>query len=503
MRSLLKTTDRRRLELIELLVEENGWMTTTKLAEQLNSSVRNLKEDISFFKKTIPNMGIETGHMGVRIMMDQSTGIQEFYRIILKNNLIFQLLEEIFFNESYTIEGLAETLHTSTSTVYRVIDTINDYFLPFHCRVETNPCRFIGDEKFIRNFYRTYFKESSTILEWPFRSYDEKTINATFNRVLSVLSKGADVEDNFLDFAFYESIKLMVIVSVIRYQQGHLVETSQEETTLFKVLFNTLKLFVIPKDMKAIRGTPLTTEYIYQVFYPYFKKNAAFGVKAMEKLRKKNKTVDAAVTYLDDALNDFATTIDIEIESTDLMVALYGTVYLEEHDPNGMYILYNRNKMFAQMIHHQFPYVYHALYQFIVRFRQLLHREHDEDKVNYLIYTLFTSWENLLADLYTKYQRVSILVLSDGHYTHATTIKNLLTFELSNNVDIHIFKNRIISPDIIRETDHDLIVSTFKLPSLDNKGMVIIDHYLTDQDISRIEAMLTNIIQTKQLKLQT
>ena len=113
MRSLLTTSDRRRLELIELLLEANDWMTIEQVAVQLASSVRNIKEDITYFRKHFPEIGIETGQYMMRIMMDHSIGIQEAYRLILKETLIFQLLEEIFFIETYSIDDLAGILHTS------------------------------------------------------------------------------------------------------------------------------------------------------------------------------------------------------------------------------------------------------------------------------------------------------------------------------------------------------------------------------------------------------
>lgn len=500
MRKLLKSSDRRRLELIELLLEKDNWITISEVATQVNSSTRNLKEDISFLRSNYPDIGLETSQAGIRIMMDQSIGIQEFYRYILKDTLVFQVLEEIFFDETYTVTELAALLHTSNSTLYRAIDSLNVYFSPFGCQVETNPCRIIGDERFIRNYYRTYFKESTTVLEWPFRNYDEQRINANFNRILSLLTRDSHVEDGFLDFAFYESVKLMVMVSVHRYHLGHLVDTSKEESIIFYAIFKLLTTFVIPKDMKITLNQPMTSEYVYQVFYPYLKKDGAFGVKSLNKLRRKNEQVDHAITFLENDLAALSEKIDIEIDTTDLMVALYGTVYLEEDDPNGMYILYNRNKMFNKMMESHFPFVYKSLHKAVVQFRTLLKREDDEDKVNYLVYTLFTSWENLLLDLYRKYHDISVLILSDDHYSHAEMMKNLLRFELTQDIKVDTYNGRDLSLDKIKHSDFDLILTTFKLPPLPDKVCLVVDPYLTYYDINRIEIVIKDILETKRLE---
>lgn len=497
MRDLLKTSDLRRLELIELLLEMDEWATIPTLAEHLDSSTRNIKEDIAFLRRTEPELGIESSHLGFRIMMDQTTGIQEYYRKILKETLIFQVLEEIFFDETLSIDELARVLPVSSSTIYRTVKTLNAYFSEFDCRIETNPCRVVGDEEHIRRYYRTYFKESYTLLEWPFRNLKEATVNAKFNRVLAALSRDENVDDDVIDFAFYESIKLMTVVNSTRYGNGHKVDTSDNESFLFKVIFNVVKLYAKSRYSSKLNLNELTPEYIYQVYYPYFEKNAAFGIKPLNRLRKKNATVNEAVTYLEESLQSLANSLAIEINSEELLVALYGTVYIEEHDANGMHILYDRNKLFNQRIQWQFPKTYQALYDMCSEFRRLLGRSADEDKLNYLVYTLFTYWEQLLTDLYGKYQKPRVLVLSGSHFTHANTIKQFLAFELNNNITIDVYQNHILSFEILKELDYDLIVSTFQLPQFGDKQTLLVEHYLTQYDIRRIEAILRDIIQAK------
>lgn len=497
MRNLLKASDLRRLELIELLLEKDSWVSISTLAEHLNCTTRNIKEDIAFLRRTKPELGIESSQQGFRIMMDQTTGIQKYYREILKETLIFQILEEIFFDETLSVDDLVRVLHVSTSTIYRTIDILNEYFSEFNCQIETNPCRFVGDEEHIRRYYRTYFKECYTLFEWPFRDLDEGLVNARFDRVLASVSRSEDVDDDVIDFAFYEAIKLMTAVNSIRYNHGHKVDTSDNETFLFKMIFNVVKLYAMSKNSSKINLNDLTTEYIYQVFYPYLEKDAAFGIKSLKRLRKKNASVNEAVTYLEGALESFADLLSFEIDTRELMVALYGTVYIEEYDANGMHILYDRNKMFNQMVQLQFPKTYQAFYEMCGEFRRLLGRPEDENNLNYLVYTLFTNWEDLLTNLYSKYQRPRVLVLSDGHFTHANTMKQFLDFELNKKITIDVYRNHILSIEILKNLDYDLIISTFQLPEFENKRTILVEHYLTQYDIRRIESILKDIIQAK------
>lgn len=492
MKSLLKANDQRRLNMIELLIEVDGWITISNLAKELNSSTRVLKEDMTYLRKTYNAFLIETSHLGVRITIDQSSGLRDFYRQILETSLPFQVLRLIFFDESLTLSQVATKLHLSTSTMYRTIEQLNNYFSEKGCVVETSPCRLVGDEFYIRNFYRTYFKEVSTPIEWPFDGYDEESVNDSFDKILSFLSKETDVEAKNVDFAFYESIKLSVMVNLIRYENGNLVDTSDIENTLYTLLFHVVKLFANP-----LKGQKLTTEYIYQVFYTYLRKDAAFGKAPLVKLRKKNKTVDEALSFLEDSLQELADFIQVDFDVPDLSVAVHGTTFVERDDPNSQYILFNQHKIFAQSFQHGFPYIYESIFKAVVGYRSRLGLDMDEDKINYLIYIILTNWDNMLADLYRKYQRVNILVLSDGHYSHAKTIQKLLSFELRNNLEIGVYRHSKISEELLRDYDCDLIISTFNIPDLDNKETIVINYFPTAQDIVRIETLLSQIIHHK------
>lgn len=494
MREFIKSTDRRRLQLIELLFEVDHWITTSELADKLNTSPRNLKDDLAFIRDKDSSIQLESSPQGIRSQLNPSNSIQEYYQSVLKSTLAFQILEEIFFNDKLTVYDLAFALHTSPSTVYRTIDQLNDYFVDYDCRIESNPCQFVGNERFIRNYYRAYFKEVSTFLEWPFRNFAEQAFDNTFNSVINFLERFVDIDISFMDFATYETVKLLLTVSIIRVQQGHFVDTTDENNLFFNIFFNAMKFFVLPKELKAIGGQKLTPEYIYQLFYPYLKEDMAYGIDSLEKLCKKNPQVNKAVSFLKDDLQVFSEKIGIDINLDTVVATVYGTTYLEDDDPNTHYILYNRNKIFNQRIKHDYPFVYDALYASIIEYRKRLNRDLNPDKIHLLVYSLFTAWENLLVGLHTKYQQVSILVLSDGHYSHAKMIQNLLSFELRNNVTINTYQNREITADLLDASDCDLIISTFKLPDFANKETIIIDHYPSLHDINRIEALINKII---------
>ena len=128
MRGLLKPKERRQLEIVEFLLDTNDWVTMADLSKIFNCSIRIIKSDIGELKKQLPGVQFQSGYLGIRLSKHHSTSIQGIYSVILNDTLIFQLLEAIFFDESLSVESLAEKFFVSTSTIYRAITQINDYF---------------------------------------------------------------------------------------------------------------------------------------------------------------------------------------------------------------------------------------------------------------------------------------------------------------------------------------------------------------------------------------
>lgn len=60
--------------------------------------------------------------------MNNAISIQSVYSKILSENLFYQILEEIFFDETLNAADLADKFFVSSSTIYRSIGQINDIF---------------------------------------------------------------------------------------------------------------------------------------------------------------------------------------------------------------------------------------------------------------------------------------------------------------------------------------------------------------------------------------
>lgn len=497
MRELLRPTDQRRLALVELLLDSDDWVSVTHLSKILNSSSRMIKEDLTFIRNNTTKLQVETSTQGVRLVLDYSAGIKDYYQLILHHSLPFQILEEIFFDESLSVQDLAEKLHTSSSTIYRTINQLNDYFSDYQCTIESNPCRFIGDEHYIRNYYRAYFKESSTVLDWPFQNIDETLFDESYSNLESFFTKHSNLDLRSMDFASYKTLKLLLIVNIIRFSHGHRIDKTNDQNLFFDIFFRAVKLLILPKNFELIEGQAINSTFFNQVFYPYFKDNLVYDNHSLHTLRQNDSLIDNALRYLEDELIQISHSIGIDINLDVVIASIYRTTYIEDDDPNAHYILYNRNEIFAQRFNKEYPHIYQSFYNALFDYRRQLNLDLDPEKINHLLFTLVNTWKNLLTEIQLKFQKVSILVISDTHYSHAHMMQQLLISELPSNVNIKMYKNRYISCDRLNEYESDIIVSTFDIPSLNNKDIIMINHYPSKNDLNKIEVAINKLVEEK------
>lgn len=479
------------MEIIEFLLEAEGWTTISELATQFNCSPRIIKADIVSLRDFHPDLTFETGYFGTKILKNSTLAIQSIYSQIINDTLIFQFLEEIFFDENRSVDELAEMFYVSSSTIYRTISQINDFFKGrYNCYIEANPCRFVGNEQNIRLYYRTYFSEKNTLLEWPFRDTDEAQINQIFDKILSFVSSEMAV-----DFAYYEDIKLVVMVNRIRYKYGHLVDTSDEESDMLNLFLQIYKHSIKPFGLNP--SVLIDKESFYQIFGPYIRKDAAKNIKQLQKLKKKSDAKGKGLQYLEKELLKFSKNKNLEVDIDYVLFGLYNTAINAMDLLNSDFILFDRNKKFVANFAEYMPEFYQIFLSMIQGFCEISEIGFKENIVNYLMFTLITYWDGLISDYIQKNLNISLVILSDKHFSHSKMLRNLLELELPREVSIDIFDDKNISSTILEKIPSDIIISNFTLPVLEDKKVVVINDFPTSLDFDNIKQSIKYVRSTR------
>src|SRR5699024_7856347 len=262
MRHLLNQTENRQLLLAEILQDKGNWITLSELSKILNCSVRVLKDDLAHFKNNFTELAIETSNNGIRLNKEKNMGLKSFYQHTLHYSTAYNLLEIIIIEEYNSVVDLIERLYISSSTIYRLIDRINKDIKDKSFKIETNPCRIVGSERDIRYFFYNFFHEKYPSFEWPYPNLDENGLDLFLNFFIKFTHMDTD-------FAYYNIFKTVAAVNLIRYKQGHFVDTSNIQINFNEIIPD---LTVYQENFAYFEETnqvKVDNMLIQQIFTPY------------------------------------------------------------------------------------------------------------------------------------------------------------------------------------------------------------------------------------------
>ncbi len=443
----------RQLEFLEILYKENDWLTLKKLCVYLTCSEKTLRNDIKFINEEFYPFQIETSSKGILLVYPDNYSSDYIYTKVLSLSIEFLLLEHIFLNETYSIEGLAEELFISISTVRRTISKINKIWNRLGVKIITNPCRIVGNEAVIRNFIIHYLEEKYGVTRAPFSITQLKLLE----KILLYVTKKNNIKMNFPDLM---RIRLWTMVHITRLKNKHLlniqgefpndIDTSILQNSLFCRLF------------KSIFSLELTKDTIHQLFYTFLNNKFAITYNQLE-IMEKRKDNDAwiFVPKLKKFLGKISMEMNIPIQNEEkLIVELYNVLQFSTLAPSigTDYILNNQRRAFSNLGAREFSY-------FIKILKKKLHQldfhktfNLNSDILNSMLYALVMHWENLYYTL-SKSALIKIGLFCDSDIEHTNWIKNILNYRFEHQAEIHIINKISFKAFRVTAQNYDLIIT--------------------------------------------
>lgn len=488
LEKLLRYNERRRLHMAEILIDKDDWMSLDDLSKELNSSSRILKYDFLHFQEAFDDFTIETSHYGVRLVFRQNTGLKTLYKNVLDQSASFTLVETIFLYEGYTAYELADMFFISPSTLYRLIEHINEVAEEYGFQIKTNPCRIVGDEEKIRHYFIQYFYEKYTQLDWPYKTANDDALDNLLYFFIEFMKSPTD-------FAHYNIFKLLSVVNLVRYKNGHFVNTKKLNINFSDIIPDLNKHAESFKYFEDTLKMKVNNEFINQVFTPFVQEGYSVSYNRLMKKTKSNKEILHKVNYLSQLLDTLSKENDLPLPNKgEVIFGVQNATYFEPYDPRLGYVLYNRNQHFVEVIKKEFPTFYKQLYQEIIEYRKFVGLPINEKGINYLFYVLFTYWDKLFLELRKKFKKVKILIISNRHTSHSSMIKDFLEYEFNNHLTIDIYEDTLVTRTILEELDYDFIVANFPLPPLETKNSLCIENIPTFCDITNIQEEINDVL---------
>ena len=488
MINLLSKVDQRRLNLVGFLHNYDGFVKYSTLTESLGVSDRIIRDDLHNLKQLNHIFDIQLLPELVKLRFHKNTGYESITRYFMDNNLSFKIIEALFFHENIDIDELAEELYISTSTLYRRFQSIeNSIKKQYNILIQTNPCRFIGEEKDIRTFFFTFFTEKYGIFEWPFDSI------LSLDDAVKLVSDVLKILDLHYDYPLLRHIRYVATIGLHRYKQGRLLNFDQ--TDLKKDIVDlTLKELDIQYYNEAF-SIEVNEAFLNEMFAPFLQTNVFFNQDELYDGIESNEVGTVSYFKLLKICNKLSKKYNIPLSNRDeLITSVHSTFFLGDSEPYMHHLINNKKVRFMNRFQMDFPKFYQDLNTLMSEFLNDMGKTRDQPMLDHMMYTFIIYWENLTKLLKATDDKVSVYIISSTDEYHAKMLKDLIEFEFSNHVNITIGKNIEDIGNIFPSGLYDMVVTNFPYTKESEVPVICIDDFPSKYDMLVILKEIMNII---------
>lgn len=479
MRSLFSNSQRRQLKIIETLLNSEQLYTYTQLEALIQASLPSLKEDLNFIENIFSDqMTLHQTNSGVMAYFKNNISYEFFHQYYITHATPFQLIEQIFYRDDYSIEEAANHFSISTSTVYRLISQINKLTkAKYQITLTTKPIQFRGNELDIRYFFTEYFKQKASSLEWPFDHVSRDLITEFVRIPFSYI-------DPRQSFASFRNFLLETTVNLFRIQQGYNFELRSldpKKINACELLLSEPEFQVALQAVEAAFAIEIDAHQLYRIFINYLHEN--YALSTMDLMQTPNhhqsfQKLSKMVYRLCDEFN-----ISTE-NSRDLVISLHNLVHSENLHIGNQPLVINRNHRFNQMARFLQADFYDRVRQMLDDYLIEMELSISDNGKDFIIVCLYTQWKELYNHLKTYIQQPKLMILSDFNTGHEKLVEAFIKDHFKNNLTIVRHSKVDLSYEDIKASEADIIISNFTIQEIPGKEII---HFSALPNISTLK----------------
>ncbi|EJR28448.1 MULTISPECIES: helix-turn-helix domain-containing protein [Bacillus cereus group] len=429
---------KRRINILKILNNKEGFVSTHFLANQLGCSSRTILNDIIQLKSEIPpNWGLlAIKSKGYMLKKPASENFDSIVQVYLKDSVLYHLLLGIFNGKYFTIEKWSQLLYINKITLKNLIKKFNNFIANcgLKLRVKSQTLKLVGNEINIRYFYIAFFY---LILKYNEEIPLFSIVKEGMNKIIQYHE--VKINPNLLLSILMVSIKRNFLYKFIKEKIENTIFLDDDQINCFEEIVSLIEEYYKIKFQ-------LTEKSLIKLYFflasnnTFTQKNALFN-----EITKNNMTYNTLLDHIKEKnnlsspmVNKLTMEIGIDFYKLNIMKKLnFPIQYFEntiELVSNTYYQLYRKN--------------YACIYSWNKKYRKLTNR-FELQYVTALI-SMF---------LYTNPEKINILLLFSGTILE----ENLIFLKLKQNLKENIIIHRDFNPTI----QYDLIVTNKQVLDVD------------------------------------
>ena len=382
----------------------------------------------------------------------------------------------------------------SYPTFYRTISRINRWFNDlYNIQVSTKPLAITGNENEIRFFFGQYFAERYPSTTWPFEDIKESHVDKFVATFIKILNRP-------LDFSLYYLIKRATIINIKRHHfkwDLPLHKTNLSSRFAQALAQNADQEFV--RSLSDYVGEPLEDIVLSNLLYPFLREDFFYNFEDMLVASRLYATIHTSLIQAQQMIEDIRQHFDLKISNPEVLTILFHNASsVECYEVFAKSQIFRRRATWMSHLYDDFPDFYGYIEKAVIQYRQANKLHTNPEIIRYLIYTIFSTWSELIPQLMTCQKKIRVGIFSSINSSHSLMIRDLLTCSCSQQLEFHAPQVLYQNVHEIIRTEYDVILSNVPIPQLQSKLFININAISIEALIERLNNIGNELAQCPQ-----
>lgn len=320
MKSLLTSTEKRQLALLDFLNRSVKWWKTEELSSELQVSDNQIRKDLeklTEFSRTADHLFdiLLDPLKGVWLKTDSQTNSQLIQSKFVKQTVSYQVIDSLVQSNEISLTELLDKLYLSRSTLYRHVKRLNKELAKNQLAISLPASDIEGEESAIREFLYYFYWSVAEDGEWPFRTITSDTVylsvknNADFGNIkyskLEVIQVMFRLAINFMRHSRKKFIQSMAGVAYVDpYRKAYINSVSNLMPAIIPASYrqneeNFLRLLIVSFPFLDERHLN------YQEINRWHREKNSQAYRLMTEIRRQLVALSMDKTLMDDPLLEF------------------------------------------------------------------------------------------------------------------------------------------------------------------------------------------------------
>lgn len=485
------------------MLNKDSIVSRKEIADTLSISVRSVSNDLNYIADLCQDiLHISTSSAGSSLILDKKANFLTVQRCFYQDSSTHQFLHWLCFQTNVSLEDAAKALHTSTSTIKRIIARANKIIGQYYdISISTTPLGYKGEEHHIQVFLVDLLDAMHSPLNWPFKHLsDEQSLTNCLTNIALALNIP-------LDYKKLRYLKLATCVSWLRLRQGHKFHLGNRRE---RIIDEARDILGMPRFHSCLRTSSIMNalsfdeDLLSQTFAIFMNQAHLIDLNSYSD----DVFIEESRLFFQDKVEELIERFSLKLEDTEAYYRqIVSNIRLIPASLEARTLFVDRITPFNERVQAFNPDFYQALRAMTQEYLDsFLPRYASYD--GYIVSCLYKYWPNLITQLQDSHRKLQGLVITSYDMGFTQMKADLLNRYLGFMIQFEAIDLAQIKSHQLSQMPHQIIISDFFMDEIPGKLIFNIldlpttsDAYKIIQRISQSDLQIESINQSTLLDL--